>query len=75
MEKQVIYVFLDSRTEDAAVTLDPMSYQGVDDWYQIGEVSTIAELKTLLANELFDPEYWALLLEEMPRDIYNILTK
>ena len=75
MKKQTIYVFLDTRTEDAAVTLDPITYEGIDDWEQIGEVSTLEELKELLHNQPFDPEYWALLLQEMPRDIYTLLTK
>ena len=75
MKKQTIYVFLDTRTEDAAVTLDPITYEGIDDWEQIGEVSTIEELKELLHNQPFDPEYRSLLLQEMPRDIYTLLTK
>jgi hypothetical protein len=75
MNNQVIYVFLDSRTEDAALTLDPMKYQGVEDWYQVGEVNTMIELKDLLSKELFDPEYWTALLEEMSPEIFSILNK
>ena len=75
MKDQVIYVFLDSRTEDATLTLDPMEYQWVEDWYQVGEVRTLTELKELLSTELFNPEHWDLLLEEMDRDIFKILTR
>ena len=75
MKDPVIYVFLDDRTEDATVTLDPMEYQGVEDWYQVGEVHTLTELKDLLSKEPFDPEYWDLLMEEMSEDIRLMLTK
>ena len=75
MNNQVIYVFLDSRTEDATLTLDPMEYQGVEDWYQVGEVHTMHELKDLLSTELFDPAYWNQLLEEMSPDILNMLNQ
>ena len=75
MNNQVIYVFLDSRTEDATLTLDPIEYQGVEDWYQVGEVHTMQELKDLLSKELFDPAYWNQLLEEMSPDILNMLNQ
>ena len=75
MEGQVVYVFLDTRTEDATVTLDPMNHQGVEDWEQIGEVHTMSELMWLLEDSLFDFEYFKELMEEMPRDIYNLLNK
>lgn len=74
MNQQVVYVFLDTRTEDAAVALDPITYEGIDDWEQIGEVHTMTELEDLLSKEPFDPAYWDLLLEEMDQEIYKILT-
>ena len=75
MKDLVIYVYLDRRTEDAAVTLDPIKYEGVEDWYQVGEVHTITELKDLLTNKPFDPEYWNLLLEEMSPEILRMLNQ
>lgn len=74
MIQQVVYVFLGTRTEDAAVALDPITYEGIDDWEQIGEVHTMTELEDLLSKEPFDPAYWDLLLEEMDQEIYKILT-
>ena len=73
MDKIVLYVFLDSRTEDAAITLDPIKYQGRDGWYQVGEAGTLTELKELLSSEPFDPGYWDLLLEELSEDILKML--
>ncbi len=75
MKEQAIYVFLDRRTEDAALTLDPMKYQGVENWYQVGEVYSMSGLKELLSNEPFDPEYWGDLLEEMPREVWDLLNQ
>ena len=75
MKDPVIYVYLDRQTEDAAITLNPIKYEGIDNWYQVGEVHTITELKDLLSKEPFDPEYWDLLMEEMSDDLKRILTK
>ena len=75
MEGKVIYVFLDTRTEDAAVALDPIKYEGIDDWEQIGEVTSMSELMWLLEDNTFDFEYFKDLVEEMPREIYDILNK
>ena len=75
MKKHVVYVFLDSRTEDAAVALDPIKYEGIDDWYQVGEVTTMSELLWLLEDNVFDFEYFTDFMEEMPREIYNLLNQ
>ena len=75
MKEQAIYVYLDRRTEDATLTLDPFKYEGVEDWYQVGEVHTLTELKELLSNKPFDPGYWDLLMEEMHDEIYKMLTQ
>lgn len=75
MSKQVVYVFIDTRTEDAAVALDPIKYEGIDDWEQVGEVTTMSELMWLLEDNVFDFEYFKDLMEEMPREIYDILNR
>lgn len=75
MEGKIVYVFLDTRTEDAAVALDPIKYEGIDDWEQIGEVTTLSELMWLLEDNVFDFDYFKDLMEEMPREIYNMLNR
>ena len=74
MKDPAIYVYLDRITEDATLTLDPFKYEGVENWYQVGEVHTLTELKELLSTEPFDPGYWDLLMEEMSGAIYQMLT-
>ena len=73
MNNQVVYVFIGRQTEDAAISLDPIKYEGIDDWEQVGEVTTMSELMWLLEDQLFDFEYFKDFMEEMPREIYNIL--
>ena len=75
MNKQVIYVFVDDRTEDAAVALDPITYEGIDDWQQVGEVTSMSELMWVLEDNVFDFEYFKDFMETMPRDIYDILNQ
>ena len=75
MKEPAIYVYLDRQTEDATITLDPFKYEGVENWYQVGEVHTLTELKELLSKEPFDPEYWDLLMEEISDDLRKMLTK
>ena len=73
MKEPTIYVYLDRETEDCSLTLDPIKYEGVENWYQVGEVQTLTELKELLSTEPFDPGYWDLLMEEMSREILGML--
>ena len=75
MENNVVYVFIGRCTEDAAVSLDSIKYEGIDDWEQIGEVTTLSELMWLLEDNTFDFEYFKDFIEEMPREIYDILNK
>lgn len=75
MKEPTIYVYLDRVTEDAAITLDPIKYEGVENWYQVGEVQTLTELKELLSTEPFDPDCWNQFMEEMSSEILGMLTK
>ena len=75
MKEQVLYVFLGRKSEDAAIALDPIKYEGIDDWELIGEVRTLTELKELLENEPFDPSYWNQLLDDMSPEFLRMLTK
>ena len=77
MSKPVAYAFLShSRDWEFWITDNLADFNGCDDWYLAGEVSSLKELFQLMEDNDFDAEYFYEYVDHcMPHRIFNMLNK
>ena len=77
MANPVAYVFLSrSRDWECVVTDNFADFDGCDDWYLVGEVSSLKELFQLMEDNNFDAEYFYEYVDHcMSHRLFDMLNK